>query len=102
MRIAKVIGTVTLNPRHPSMAGGRLKIVVPLSLDNLTGRTEPTAEELVAYDELGAGIGNLIALSEGAEAAQPFRPEVKPIDAYNAAVLDSVQVNLTELNRPSH
>jgi ethanolamine utilization protein EutN len=84
------------------VAGARFKVVVPLSLDNLTGRSEPKAEELVVYDELGAGIGNLIAISEGAEAAQPFRPEMKPVDAYNAAVLDKVQVNLPELNRPSH
>jgi ethanolamine utilization protein EutN len=102
MRVAKVIGTVTLNRRHDSVAGARFKVVVPLSLDNLTGRSEPKAEELVVYDELGAGIGNLIAISEGAEAAQPFRPEMKPVDAYNAAVLDKVQVNLPELNRPSH
>lgn len=102
MRIGKVIGTVTLNARHPTMAGARLKLAVPLSLDNLTGRCEPTAEELVVYDELGAGIGSLIAISEGREAAMPFHPDVKPVDAYNAAVLDSVQVNLPELDPPSH
>ena len=40
------------------------------------------------YDDLGAGIGSRIAISEGGEAAQPFHPECKPIDAYNAAILD--------------
>ena len=44
----------------------------------------PTADPLVVWDELGAGNGSLIALSEGAEAAQPFRPDIKPVDAYNA------------------
>jgi hypothetical protein len=34
----------------------------------------------------------LIAISEGAEAAQPFRPELKPVDAYCAAILDSVDL----------
>lgn len=92
MRIADVIGTVTLNRCHPSLTGGRFKIVVPLSLDNLTGRSQEQAEELTVYDELGAGIGSRIALSEGREAAVPFHPEVKPIDAYNAAILDSVFV----------
>jgi microcompartment protein CcmK/EutM len=47
---------------------------------------------VVVYDELGAGLGSQIAMSEGAEAAQPFRPEIKPIDAYNAAVLDRVDL----------
>jgi len=92
MRIADVIGTVTLNRCHPSLTGGRFKLVVPLSLDNLTGRSQEQAEELTVYDELGAGIGSRIALSEGREAAVPFHPEVKPIDAYNAAILDSVFV----------
>jgi len=96
MRIGKVIGPVTLNRQHPSMTGARFKLVVPLSLDNLTGRSDAMAEEIVVYDELGAGQGNLIAVSEGREAAMPFHPDVKPIDAYNAAVLDAVQVKLPE------
>jgi ethanolamine utilization protein EutN len=46
----------------------------------------------VVYDELGAGLGSLIAVSEGREAAQPFGPEGKPIDAYNAAILDHIDL----------
>ena len=53
---------------------------------------EPAGEELVVYDELGAGQGSLIAISEGGEAAQPFYPNMKPVDAYNGAILDSVDV----------
>jgi len=92
VRIAKIIGTVTLNSVHPSLVGGTLRLAVPMSLDNLQGRTEPNAEELVLYDELGAGIGSYVALSEGAEAAQPFRPVIKPVDAYNAALLDQIDI----------
>jgi ethanolamine utilization protein EutN len=91
MRIGKVIGSLTLSRFHPSLAGGRWKITVPMSLADLTNHREPQAEPLVVYDELGAGEGSLIAFSEGAEAAQPFRPNIKPIDAYNAALLDSVE-----------
>ena len=92
MRIAEVIGTVTLNRAHPSLRGGRFRLVVPLSLGNLTGASDDRDEPLVAYDEQAAGIGQLTALSEGAEAAQPFYPDVKPIDAYLAAQLDRVSV----------
>jgi ethanolamine utilization protein EutN len=92
MRIGEVIGTVTLNRRHPSLAGGRLKLVVPLSLADLAGKGGEPAEELTVYDELGAGVGHRIAFSEGREAAQPFHPEVKPIDAYCAAILDSIRI----------
>lgn len=65
-----------------------------MSLANLREGTPPTADDLVAWDDLGAGIGDLIATSEGAEAAQPFRPENKPIDVYNAAILDRVDIKL--------
>ena len=92
MRIGKVIGTVTLNRWHPSLAGARFKLVVPLSLDNLTGKSEEEAEELAVYDSLGAGMESRIAFSEGREAAQPFYPEVKPIDAYCAAIPDTLNV----------
>jgi ethanolamine utilization protein EutN len=90
MRIAQVIGTVTLNRWHPSVASATWKLVVPLTWDNLLQQSGEPAEEVVVYDELGAGIGDRIALSEGREAAMPFYPDVKPIDAYNAAILDTL------------
>lgn len=93
MRIAKVVGTVTLNRAHPSFAGARLRLVVPLSLAELRGESEPQADEVVVWDEQGSGLGGLIAMSEGAEAAQPFRPALKPVDAYASAILDEVNVN---------
>jgi len=92
MRIAEVIGTVTLSRWHPSLTGASYKLAVPLSLENLTGERGQPAEELTVYDELGAGVGHRIAISEGREAAQPFHPNEKPIDAYNAAVLDAVRI----------
>ncbi len=90
MRIGDVIGTVTLNRAHPSLTGARFKLVTPLSWDNLAGRFDERLEEIAVFDELGAGLGSRIAISEGREAAMPFYPEVKPIDAYNAAILDSL------------
>jgi microcompartment protein CcmK/EutM len=92
MRIAKVVGTVTLNRCHPSFVGARLRLVVPLSLAELRGESQTQADELVAWDDNGAGLGSLVALSEGAEAAQPFRPALKPVDAYAAAILDEINL----------
>jgi ethanolamine utilization protein EutN len=80
------------------MKGSRYKVVVPLSLDNLTGASTESAEDLVVYDDLGAGYGNLIALSEGGEAAQPFRPDFRPVDAYCAAILDRIVIAGTAAN----
>ena len=92
MRIAKVVGTVTLNRCHPSFIGARLRLVVPLSLAELKGEQAPQADELVTWDENSAGLGSLVAISEGAEATQPFRPDLKPVDAYASAILDSVDL----------
>jgi ethanolamine utilization protein EutN len=96
MRIGDVIGTVTLNRSHPSVAGATWKLVVPLTWDNLLGRSDEPAEEIVVFDELGAGIGSRIAVSEGREAAMPFYPEVKPLDGYNAAILDTLEIQIPE------
>jgi ethanolamine utilization protein EutN len=92
MRIGKVIGKVTLSRCHPSLTGSQYRMVVPLTLDDLAGDDEPQAEAFVVFDELGSGIGSRIAISEGGEAAQPFYPELKPVDAYNAAILDTVSI----------
>jgi ethanolamine utilization protein EutN len=93
MRIAEVIGTVTLCQSLPSFRGARLKLAVPLSLDNLQGHTEADAEPVVVWDELGAGVGDKIAMIEGPEGAQAFRPEIKPVDAYNSAILDHIDID---------
>ncbi|MEN6450806.1 MAG: EutN/CcmL family microcompartment protein [Thermoguttaceae bacterium] len=97
MRIADVIGTVTLNRWHPSLSGARLKLVTPVSWDNLADHWDERIEEIVVYDQLGAGVGSRIAVSEGREAAAPFHPDVKPIDAYNAAILDHLDYEHYEL-----
>ena len=91
MRIAKILGNVVLGRSHPSYKGARLRLAVPLSLDELQSDKEPAGDSLVLWDELGAGVGSLVALSESSEAAQPFRPEIKPVDAYNAAILDHIE-----------
>ena len=92
MRIAKVIGSVTLSRTHPSLIGARWMIAVPQMLEDLQGQGGEPNEELVVYDELGAGQGTQIAISEGMEAAMPFYPDMKPIDAYNGAILDQVNI----------
>jgi microcompartment protein CcmK/EutM len=91
MRIAEVIGTVTLSRWHPSIAGFRWIVGIPYSLNALKQNT-PDGEDFVIVDELGAGQGHQIGVSEGVEAMMPFQPERKPIDAYCACILDTIDV----------
>ena len=92
MRIAEVIGTVTLSRGHPTLVGARLILGVPFSLKALQGGKSPDGEELVIFDSLGAGNGQRVGFSEGGEAAAPFYPDRKPVDAYCACILDHVIV----------
>lgn len=91
MRIAEIIGSVTLSHAHPSLRGGRLLIGVPFSLEGLA-KGSADGEDLVLYDDLGAGLGSVIGLSESGEAAAPFLPQKKPVDAYCACLLDRVEI----------
>ena len=96
MRIGEVIGTVTLNRWHPTVAGASWRLVVPLGWDNLLGRSDEPAEEIVVFDQWGAGVGCRIAMSEGREAAMPFHPQAIPLDAYNAAILDTLDYDMRD------
>ena len=92
MRIADIIGRVTLSQCHPSLRGATWLIGVPLTADGIQGKPTGRGEPFVIYDEMGASPGAMIAVSEGAEAAAPFYPDSKPIDGYNAAILDTVNI----------
>jgi ethanolamine utilization protein EutN len=101
MRIAEVIGTVTLSRHHPSVVGARWIIGVPFSLKALREqRDHGDGEPLVIWDELGAGWGHQIGVSEGVEAAAPFSPDKKPVDAYCALILDHVNLAPSHYPKP--
>jgi ethanolamine utilization protein EutN len=95
MRIAEIIGTVTLSRVHPSLTGARFLIGVPFSLKALH-QGIPDGEDLVIYDDLGAGVNSQVGISEGGEAAVPFLPQKKPVDAYCACILDHVVIENRE------
>ena len=88
MRIGTVIGRVTLAVRTPSYAGERLLLTLPWTKETFSG-VATYAPAIVVYDTLGAGVGQQIAISEGSEAACPF-PEPTPVDAYCAALVDTI------------
>jgi ethanolamine utilization protein EutN len=94
MRIAEVIGSVTLSRQHPSLKGGRFVIALPLPLEALTEGSSSRGEDVVAYDDLGASGGGagggLVGVSEGREAANPFGKNKTPVDAYCACLIDQI------------
>jgi ethanolamine utilization protein EutN len=93
MRIAEIIGRVTLSRCHPSLRGAMWRLVTPLNHKGLVGDVSGRGEPFVVYDDMGATEGHKIGVSEGAEAAAPFSPNEKPIDAYAAAILENIEVD---------
>jgi microcompartment protein CcmK/EutM len=97
MRVARVVGKVTLSRSIPEFQNASLKLVVPLMLDDLIAgenhsKNAAPTETLVAWDLIASGEDSLVAISEGPEAAMPFRPDIKPIDTSVAALLDSIDL----------
>ncbi len=93
MKIHQVLGSVTLNRCHPSYVGATLLATVPLDAAVYGGEPAEDADLVIVWDELGAGIHSKVAVSDGAEAAQPFRPALKAVDAYCSAILDEIHID---------
>jgi ethanolamine utilization protein EutN len=91
MHIYRVVGTVTLSKSHPTTIGAVLKLAEPYG-ETLVGEPNPEPDAVVVWDELGASVGSLITVADGGEAAQPFKPQLKPVDAYNSAILDEINI----------
>jgi len=95
MRLGHIIGRVTLSKQDPAYHGGRFMLVQPFGREQFGGAPMvPLApgSSLVVYDNLGAGPGDTIGFTEGAEASAPFA-QPTPVDAFNAAIVDQVFYN---------
>jgi len=90
MRIARVVGKITLNRAMPDLVAGSYLLVRPQDRNNLAGASDEQAEPLVLYDCLAAREGDLVGLVEGREATAPFWPKKVPFDSYNACILDDI------------
>jgi ethanolamine utilization protein EutN len=99
MKLGRVVGKISLVKAHPTLVGRRWVIAMPQSLAVLAGAGKETEEEVIAVDELGSTPGALVAISDGREAAAPFEPERKPVDAYIAGIIDDLHVDAGEAKR---
>ncbi len=92
MKLARTIGSVTLSQAHPSMHQAKLRLVEVVDVIERIDEQPLGGDTIVAWDLCGTGLGDLVALAEGPESAQPFRPDVKPLDASIVALLDRVDL----------
>ena len=86
MILARVIGTLTSADKDPELVDYKLMVVQPLDLDDA-----PEGEELIAVDQVDAGIGEkVLIVKEGNAARQITGRDKVPIQAVIVGVVDSV------------
>ena len=88
MLIAKVIGNVWSTKKKDEISALRLLLIQPLG-KNL----KPDGNVLVAADEVGAGFGELVIVTQGSPAMRAFnKDKLVPIDAVVVAIVDNLEV----------
>jgi len=88
MRLGMVIGRVVLSRSLPSLRGTSLLLVEPVTAPNLAARNGlGGGRTIVVADQLSPAAGQMIALVEGSEAANPY-PSPTPVDAYCALIVN--------------
>ena len=88
MLLAKVIGNVWSTKKKEAISALRLLFVQPLG-KNL----KPDGNVLVAADEVGAGFGEMVIVTQGSAAMQAFnRDDLIPIDAVVVGIVDNLEM----------
>jgi ethanolamine utilization protein EutN len=88
MVIAKVVGNVWSTKKNEKINSLRLLFVQPFGAG-----LKPMPDLIVAADEIGAGIGEEVLITQGAPAMQALsRDELMPVDAVVVAIVDSLEM----------
>ncbi|MFY8200274.1 MAG: EutN/CcmL family microcompartment protein [Pirellula staleyi] len=93
MFVAKVTGAIVSTQKVDTMIGQKLLVVEPFRLEPKK-RSEliTTGRTFVAVDTLGAGVGDMVLITQGSSAR--FTPETNklPIDCVIIGIVDTVHI----------
>ncbi|MBT8371359.1 MAG: EutN/CcmL family microcompartment protein [Deltaproteobacteria bacterium] len=88
MLIANVIGNVWSTKKKDEISALRLLFIQPLGKD-----LKPDGNVLVAVDEVGAGFGEMVIVTQGAPAMQAFnKDDLIPVDAVVVGIVDNLEM----------
>lgn len=87
MRLAKVIGSAWTTQKEKGMENIKLLITQPLNK-----KREYEGHHVVAMDRLGAGVGELVLITEGLAAQKICEEKKPPIDAAVVGIIDSFEI----------
>lgn len=82
MIVGKVIGTIVSTRKNENLVGNKFMVVEPL--DGMGGKNG----RIVAVDNIGAGIGELVLVALGSAARIGCGKETAPIDAAIVGIVD--------------
>jgi microcompartment protein CcmK/EutM len=92
MRLGVVRGSVVLSLAAPGLEGTRMVIVEPVSAERLTAGGElGGGKPLIAADQLGPAVGEVVGFVEGRTAASPYYPVDAPVDAYCVLIAENIE-----------
>jgi ethanolamine utilization protein EutN len=93
MFVAKVTGSIVSTQKVDSMTGQKLLIVEPYRIEPKDRQSlVTTGRTFIAVDALGAGVGDLVLITQGSSAR--FTPETGklPIDCVIIGIVDTVSL----------
>ncbi len=81
MIIGKVVGSIVATRKNVNLIGQKLMIVEPIGKNN-------SKETIVAIDDVGAGIGEIVIVAQGSAARIGCGHEKAPVDAAIVGIVD--------------
>ncbi|MCU0717214.1 EutN/CcmL family microcompartment protein [Pirellulaceae bacterium SH501] len=93
MFVAKVTGSVVSTQKVDTMVGQKLLVVEPYRLEpSQRNELVTTGRTFIAVDTLGAGVGDMVLITQGSSAR--FTPETNklPIDCVIIGIVDTVHI----------
>ncbi len=83
MIIGKVVGSVVATRKNEKLIGNKFLVVEPLNM------MKSEASRLVAIDNVGAGIGEIVLVATGSAARIGSGNEQAPVDAAIVGIVDN-------------
>lgn len=88
MLVAKVVGKVWATKKHHKLNGQRFSLATVMDAGgDITGRM------VVAVDNIGAGVGDLVLICTGNVARSTLDDVAAPIDAAIIAIIDTIEMS---------
>lgn len=88
MLMGKVVGKVWATRKESRITGMKLLIVQPLDY-----RQKPYGNIIIAGDQIGAGIGELVLVVQGSSARTAIVEQHLPIDAIVIGIIDNIELD---------